>query len=259
MSTQDTSKINSLLRIQPHGTVFLGSWLAEKGYSPDLLKRYRKSKWLESIGTGAMKRYGEPIRLEGALYSLQRQLGLSVHIGGKSSLALQGQSQYLELGGGSVQLFGPLDESLPKWFNSYDWKVNVSYYRSDFLPKGIGLTKWNPGDFDIDISNPARSLMECLYLAPLKQDLTEGYELMEALNNLRPTVIQDLLESCSSIKVKRLFLFMAERAGHSWFNHLKPDQVDLGKGKRSIVSKGKYIPKYEITVPENLAGNGSAL
>lgn len=255
MSTQELSKINSLLRLQPYGTVFLSSWLAEQGYSLDLLKKYRKSNWLESIGTGAMKRSGESLTLEGALYSLQNQLRLSVHIGGKSSLALQGKAHYLDIGKRHVHLFSGLDEVLPKWFKEYEWDAEIFHHRSDFLPKDIGLTKSEYRDFEINISNTARAMMECLYLAPQKQDLTECYELMEGLNNLRPKVVQELLESCNSIKVKRLFLFMAEKANHGWVKHLKPELIDLGNGKRSIVENGKYVPKYEITVPANLMFN----
>ncbi len=94
--------------------------------------------------------------------------------------------------------------------------------------------------------------MECLYLAPKSQPLLEVYELMEGLNNLRPTLVQQLLEQCTSIKVKRLFLFMADKAGHDWFDYLDMSKIDQGSGKRSIVESGIYNPKYKITVPKEL-------
>ena len=75
---------------------------------------------------------------------------------------------------------------------------------------------------------------------------------MEGLNNLRPAVVQELLERCKSVKVKRLFLYMADKASHEWFNHIMVAKVDLGTGKRAIVKDGVYIPKYEITVPKEL-------
>ena len=76
--------------------------------------------------------------------------------------------------------------------------------------------------------------------------------MMEGLNNLRPKSVQKLLEDCTSIKVKRLFLYMADKAKHEWLNFVELDKVDLGSGKRSIVSDGVYIPKYQITVPKEL-------
>ena len=97
--------------------------------------------------------------------------------------------------------------------------------------------------------------MECLYLAPENFDLLECYELMENLNDLRPSLVQELLEACTSIKVKRLFLFMAERHNHSWFKHINLSKIDIGKGKRSLVKGGVYQSKYQITIPRTLANN----
>ena len=95
--------------------------------------------------------------------------------------------------------------------------------------------------------------MECLYLAPKLQPLLEVFELMEGLNNLRPAAVQTLLEGCTSVKVKRLFLYMVNKADHEWLKFVNLDKVDLGSGKRSIVSDGVYVSKYQITVPRELA------
>ena len=51
-------------------------------------------------------------------------------------------------------------------------------------------------------------------------------------------------------KVKRLFLWAAESAGHDWFSRLAPERIDLGKGKRSVYSGGRFDAKYQITVPK---------
>jgi hypothetical protein len=63
----------------------------------------------------------------------------------------------------------------------------------------------------------------------------------------------ELLLQCKSVKVLRLFLFMAEKAGHSWFRYLDTGRLDLGTGKRSISPGGVYVPEYQITVPAYLA------
>ena len=95
--------------------------------------------------------------------------------------------------------------------------------------------------------------MECLYLAPRKQDLLECYEILQGLNNLSPQQVQDLLEQCTSIKVKRLFLYMAEKSNHDWFKYVETEKIDLGSGKRSLVKDGVYIAEYGITIPKALA------
>jgi len=91
--------------------------------------------------------------------------------------------------------------------------------------------------------------MKCLYFVHEEQSLVECYELMESLNNLSPNQVQKLLEQCTSVKVKRLFLYLGEKAKHAWFDYLQLDKIDLGKGKRSLLKKGTYISKYQITVP----------
>jgi len=252
MSTHRKLKINQLLSANPSGIVFLSSWLVGQGYSLDLQKRYRKSDWFTTIGTGAMIRSGDDVGYEGAIYALQKQAGLFVHPGGKTALALLGKAHYLEMAQKKVTLFGGVDERLPAWFNNYDWGMEVDYYSSSFLSPKIGLTEIEHRTFSIKVSNAPRALLECLYLTPKRQELLECYQLMEGLNNLRPNQVQILLETCSSIKVKRLFLYLAEKANHSWFQYLDIKKIDLGKGKRSIVKDGVYNPKYKMTVPKEL-------
>ncbi len=98
-------------------------------------------------------------------------------------------------------------------------------------------------------------MMECLYLSPREQDLMECYNLMLGLNNLRPDTTQELLEACSSIKVKRLFLYLADKVGHSWFDYIDLDRIDIGKGSRHLVDGGVFVSKYKITVPVALEQN----
>ena len=255
MSTDKKLKINQLLSSNPSGIVYLSSWLVKQGYSLDLQKRYRKSDWFTSIGTGAMVRSGEDVNYEGAIYALQEQAGMFVHPAGKTALSLLGKAHYLELSPSRVIVFGRQHEKLPTWFLKHDWGVELDYHSSSFLPSELGLIEIEQKTFSIKISNAPRALMECLYLAPRHQELLECYQLMEGLNNLRPNQVQKLLEDCSSIKVKRLFLYLAEKANHNWVKHLNTERIDLGSGKRSIVKNGVYDSKYKITVPVELAND----
>ena len=75
---------------------------------------------------------------------------------------------------------------------------------------------------------------------------------MEGLATLRPNQAQELLEDCKSIKAKRLFLYFAERVGHSWFNYIDQTKIDLGSGNRSIVPNGILVPKYSLVLPKEL-------
>jgi len=253
MSLENEKKLNPLIADWPVGAVYATSWLKKSGFSDQLLNRYKKSHWLTSVGSGALKRAGDEVTYQGAVYALQKQLDSSIHIGAKTALALQGKAHYLQLGNVTATLFGGSEAKLPRWFNKADWNVKTDYYSTSFLPPELGLVDLELKTFTVKISSPARAIMECLYLAPDKQDLMECYELLESLTNLRPQQVQVLLEACTSVKVKRLFLFLAERAKHSWFEYLDLTKIDLGAGKRSITPNGVFNKKYQITVPKELA------
>ena len=252
MHTEKKSKLNILLSALPSGIVLSSAWLVEQGYSLDLQKQYKKSQWFDSIGTGALIRHGDQVDYLGGIYALQSQLGLSVHPAAKAALSLQGKAHYLELATNKAQLFGGKGESLPLWFKKRDWNLNVECKLTGFLPPDLGLMEVEHKSFKVKISSPARAVMECLYLAPKFQPLLEVFELMEGLNNLRPVTVQKLLESCTSVKVKRLFLYLSDKADHEWLNYINLDKINLGVGKRSIVSDGVYVSKYQITVPKEL-------
>lgn len=258
MSTNTRSKINRLLTSQPSGVVFQSRWLTTQGYTPDLQKKYRRSGWLDSIGVGAMIRTGDQVGYEGAIYALQKQTNSTVHPGGRTALILLGKAHYLEMSAKSVVVFGGKGESLPEWFREHDWGLAVDFYCTSFLPSDLGLTELEFKTFSIGVSGAVRAMMECLYLTPRKQDLVECYQFMEGLNNLRPDQVQMMLEKCSSIKVKRLFLYMAKKSGHAWFDHLDLRNVDLGRGKRLIARNGVYIDEFRITVPRELEAHGSS-
>ena len=74
------------------------------------------------------------------------------------------------------------------------------------------------------------------------------------LRTLSPRRLQKLLEDCRSIKVKRLFLWFAERHHFRWKPQINEDRIDLGKGKRMLARGGRLDAKYLITVPEDLDG-----
>lgn len=250
---ENNSKINQLLSAWPKNAVYLTSWLEQQGYSTQLLHRYKKSNWIASFGNGAVMKSGDQPTVEGALYGLQKQGNSKIHTGGKTALSLLGKAHYLEFKRQNYVLFGDKGEKLPRWMVSQSWGEELNYYSSSFLPPKIGLVEKEMNGFTLQVSGATRAMLECLYLTPLHQDMLECYEIMEGLNNLRPKQVQELLEQCTSVKVKRLFLYLAKKANHSWYELLNLEKVDLGSGKRKLVEDGVYIPEFKITVPRVLA------
>jgi hypothetical protein len=112
---------------------------------------------------------------------------------------------------------------------------------------------FNKGDYKILISAPEQAFLECLLLAPNQYAYIDLFYIMEQLTTLRSEVVQQLLENTNSIKIKRLFLYMAQKAGHEWFDRLDRSKIKLGTGKQKLANNGVYLPEYLITIPKELS------
>ena len=100
------------------------------------------------------------------------------------------------------------------------------------------------------MSAPERAILEELHLVQSNSALEHALLLMEGLSTLRPDILQQLLEHCTSVKAKRLLLWSGERCQHTWMARLDVTKVDLGTGKRQVFKGGVLDPKYLITVPK---------
>jgi len=259
MATKSKTKINRLINQWTAGTAGATSYLVASGFSRDLLVKYKNSGWLEPFGRGAYIRSGDKVDWPGALYTLQNQLFLPVHVGGKTALQLKGYAHYLPARQHKVFLYGPRGLILPAWFKEDSFGVQFIVTRTNLFPADCqeGFTDFTERDFSVRIGAPERAVMEMLHLVPKEVGFDEAQLIMENLVALRTDVVQRLLEACRSIKVKRLFLYMAEKKEHSWLLKLDLSRVNLGKGKRMIVPHGRFDAKYRITVPATREGTSS--
>ena len=175
-------------------------------------------------------------------------------MGAYTALELRGYSHYLSLGKPKAYLFTDKENKLPLWIVQGNWDMAVKYMTTSFL--GTDLKAVEPMVVESNsllVSSPERAFLECLHLPDAASSLLDMYYIMESLPTLRPKLVQSLLESCTSQKVKRLFVYMAEKAAHPWFKALKLDSVTLGTSRYMIVPTGKYIAKYNMTIPKELA------
>ncbi len=252
MDSVSVSKINQILQLWPHGTVALSSWLESQGVYQQLASRYEQTRWLDRIGHGAFTRTGEKVDWQGALYAVQSQANLAIHVGGKTALELQGHTHFAVAGKKALFLFGAPRVKLPLWFKKADWGVTIRFTTPELFSSLLdsGITEKKNESFSIRISSRERAILELLHLIPSQQQYEEAKAIFEGLRNLRPALTQSLLEACTSIKVKRLFLHLAEETGQPWFSELHPEKIELGKGKRVIGKGGHFDSKYNISVPK---------
>jgi hypothetical protein len=254
MGNEKRTKINQLIRKWPRGTVATASYLKRQGFTYDLLTKYRRSGWIKSFGRGAYILPEDRVEWPGALYSIQSQLELEVHAGGKTALELKGYAHYVPEETRTLFLYAQPKVNLPTWFSGERLSLRLVVTRTSLFPENDreGFSEWKEREFSIRISSPERAAMEMLYLVPDKVSFEESLLIMESLVTLRPEIVQKLLEICRFVKVKRLFMYMAEKHRHPWVEKLNLSRIDFGRGKRRIVSRGELDTKYQITVPRGM-------
>ena len=260
VATQAPSKINRLATAAPPGSLLLAGHLQRLGFSHDLQQHYARSGWLERVGRGAFARPPELPTWQGALYALQTQAKLPVHVGGPTALGLLGRGHYLALGGeggdrndrAPLDLFAPPRTVLPAWFERGPWALAPRLTRTDLLPPDLGVEARDVERLPLRVASAERAMLEVLYLMPEAVDPTSARELMDGLVDLRPERVTELLQACQSVRVKRLFLMLADVADHPWLRRVELDGVDLGRGKRSVAGGGVYVPQHRLAVPAEL-------
>lgn len=139
----------------------------------------------------------------------------------------------------------------PSWMKSELFDRTISPFSTDTFGE-LQEEEVQVEDRKVLSSSPRQAFMECLLLAPKRYALMDLYYIMEQLTSLRTDKLQVLLETTSNLKVKRLFLYMAEKANHYWFNELDTSKIELGTSQLQIVKGGVYVPKYKITIPKEL-------
>ncbi len=243
--------INQLLQNWPSGTVATQALLSKHGIDRRAASKYVASNWLERIGEGAYRRPGKTIKWFGAVHALQTQLQLPVHPGGITAMEYLGYAHNITTGQRTVFLFAKPGTRLPTWFNNNDWGVPIQLSTTGALPFELqNMTNKAIEGVSIDIPCLELAALEMLYQVPKQQSYEEAFHVMEALTSLRPSVVQHLLEHCTSIKTKRLSMHVAEQLQLPWVKQVNLDLIDFGKGKRTIHKGGQLFPKYQLVVDQ---------
>lgn len=254
MSLQNDIGIKQLTRLLPEGVAAPAAWLAAKGYSRQLVRKYVLSGWLTSLGHGAYARSGQPVGWEGVLLGLQRLGNAACHVGGLSALNRQGLAHFLPLGGEQnirvISVHRP-----PAWARAVNLIPALIFetrrlFTDQARETGIVPLQTGIRDWTLDMAGAERAVMEMLNNVRDNASFEHAANLFEGLTVLRPSLANDLLAACRSIKVKRLFLFLAVHFDYPWAKRLDTSGLDLGSGNRQVVKGGRLDKKFLITVPE---------
>ena len=290
INTRSKNKINQLIQNWPKWVVGTQRWLDAQGVNRFLAQQYCRSGWIERIGQGAYQLAGDSLKWTGAVYALQSQLKFAVHVAAQTALEIQGYRQYVAQNrvihsvsgsrsgsrvnsvsgsrsgsrvnsvsgskGQPIWLLKSFEEKrkLPQWFlENFEQQYNVHCVtRALFDDDQLGLAVFAINDYELIVSTPERAVLEYLNLAPTHFSLEQTQFLIEGMMTLRPELLQSLLEYCTSIKTKRLFLVLSEHEGHLWWNSLNLEKLALGMNKLTIGKGGYYYPRYQLSLPLKL-------
>ncbi len=248
------TKLKSLLKLWPRGAVLTTPHLHKLGYSDDQLAKYKQSDWLGAVGHGAYFRTDDgPPAIEAGIAAMRTQLGLMLHVGGRSALEHTSSTNQVPFRQVST-LYGAPGTRLPKWFRTFEWSAPHYYYTTNLFNGDeesaiTWETDYSRSPIAFPCSTRERAMLERLLPVKDEVDLEDRLNDMYLQSEFSPAVVQALLEKCTSVKVKRVFLFLADQAQQPWFTKLDLSRINLGSGIRQIARRDGMVNKrFKITV-----------
>jgi len=230
-SLHASKNLKAALFSLPKGMPVTTSQMEHLGISRQLVHRYVQNGWLMTLGYGYFQRTGDELTRNGAVSALESQ-SLDVHIGGKSALSLRGAVHYLALGKERLALYGVTRKKIPDWFTrQFPCELHMSrlFKEESTLENRLHVRRLDEADpYSPFVAEPERALLEMLDDVPQKQSLDDAKKIMEPLFTLRPELLQELLEACTRIKVKRLFFALADELHLPVVQQLNVSRLDFG-------------------------------
>jgi len=247
-------------QILNEGVLVNRQWLNENGFDRTAIDYYMRSKTLKAVCRGVYRKPGPTLKWQNVVYSLS-SLGFSVHVGHMAALQFHGFTHYLELSGAKV-ISIYCEKKLPRWTFQIEIKDKLQQVsRNPFsfdITKGIEEVPFGTWDWPVRYSVPERAFLELLSTVDSPAGIQQADTLFEGAANLRPVIVQEMMEQCGQVKAKRLFLWLARRHNFPWFKKLDISKIDLGKGKRQIVRNGILDKDYLITIPKEMVNGQTA-
>lgn len=279
VSEQKKTSLNQLLPQLGPGRLVDTAWLQEQGVSRPSIHAYVRNGWLERVAPRVYRRPSGATpatqRWDAAILSAQELRPSTFYVGGESALDLLGRSHYLRLGGHpTIYIYDP-DRTAPTWLMKLpldaalvvrtrplfaDTLLGLEWRRLELGTGRLGASvpepvREEPWDHFLRVAGEERATIEMLDEVPATLGFEHADEIFQGLSTLRPRLVTQLLETCRSVRAKRLFLFYADRHAHAWVKHVDRGHIDLGKGKRQLAPGGRLDARYQITIPVSLSSH----
>jgi len=252
---QQKMKLASYL---PLGKLTSRSMLLKQGFTSHSIDNHLKSGALEKIVKGIYMRQESKLSWRSVISPLPGMIEAPVSVGGLTALELQGFAQYLPLSGKrKIHLYSPVP--CPAWLKGafkqivdaeLHWHRTARLWVTGWPEKPMMNEQIWQEDMMMPVAAPEQAVFEMLTLLPDEMSFEHAEQLMQGLTQLSPKKLGLLLNSCRSVKVKRLFFWLADRFDYPWCGRLDVNDYDLGSGKRVIAKAGKLDSRYGITIPQ---------
>lgn len=252
------TKINQILTEWIPGDVHSLRWFNERGVSQNVAYEYYQRGILDKLGPGIYSRKAESPKWSAGVRLLQDELKKKVHVSGRTALELHGHAHFAPMADRpEIYLTSYKKEKLPSWFYNIDFGCDFKFNTSVLFSGEIELSQYkDDSGIRLLISCRELAILEFLNFLDLRYSFETAENYMSGLRTLRSDVMQILLEKCSSVKVKRVFLFLSEKLELPYFKNLNLAEIDLGKGKRQVIEENaQFDKKYQITVPREYGEN----
>lgn len=247
------------LDLLPFGQLATRQWLLDRGLSRHALDNALKSGKLVPLTRGIVARPGLTVSWKAVTASLDRMLPNRVYVGGLSALDQAGLGHYVT-SAQRVHLYSATPQ--PSWLPKLTLKVELVWHstrrqwdQEALLASGSLREQTSEDRWSWWQASPEQAFLEVLADVPHEVSFEYADNLMQGMSALSPRRLHVLLRACHHVKIKRLFFFFADRYQYPWRNHLRPEDYDLGAGKRSVMPGGKLDKTYLITVPGSLHGS----
>lgn len=254
------NKLIKLTQILKPGVIYTSRYLKEKGYSPQLLKKYIDLNLIVSDSKGIYRLVGAKTEAYHVVYTIQSILMKNAHVASWSSLRLKGYSEQLYSNApGTVRMNTAEIFKRPLWLSRIEERnnFNIKIKQSNILADSeLFLGYVNISGMQIRVSETERAVFELLEDISSYEEYKEVISIFEYITGFRREVATRLLEMCNSIKVKRLFMFLSEKYIDMKWSDENIRAFNLGSGVRTIVQdspKNIYISKYKLLVPADYA------
>ena len=256
MAKESRTKKNQLFLDWRDSEVHTLNWFNSRKISNQLVQQYLNSGLIKKLGGGAYIKAKDKLYWQSAIFTAQTESNLPIHIGGRSIFDLHGSSQHLSLGKKpSIFVIARKRIRIPIWLKQNDWNVEFQFKISRLFEDDLGLEIFKKSKFEIAISSRERAIMEMIDDMNLSESFETLEQYFEGLISIRSNLTQKLLERCSSIKVKRVFLYMVTYMGLPIAKKLNVSKINLGRGKRMVTKNGMLNKTFNITVPQHHDGN----